>query len=377
MKIAQITATFPPYMSGTGNVCYHNSIELAKMGHDVTVITSFCEGKFEYDSSIDIIRYKSLFKIGNAPFMPQLVSLKNYDIIHLHYPFILGSEFILLNSMLKGNNLLITHHQDLIINNIPENLIKAYNTLIRNPLLSRSRRIFVPTLDYVSSSSLRSLEQNIQNKMVELPNGVDIQSFNPYIFSDDLKSKHNLSNNKVVLFVGSLDRAHYFKGVDILLRAFSNIKTNSVLIIVGDGNLRKDYEHLAKKLSISQRVIFPGNVSNEDLKKYYSLASLLVLPSNSLGEIFGLVLIEAMACGKPVIASRLPGVRTVVDNGINGFLFSPGDVKELADKIDYILTNESEAKKMGSAGRTKVENYYSWIKIGSRLESIYKEVLAD
>ena len=95
-----------------------------------------------------------------------------------------------------------------------------------------------------------------------------------------------------------------------------------------------------------------------------------------MGEAFGLVLVEAMATGKPVIASNLPGVRTVVNNGKDGFLVEPKNVEDLTLKIQYLLENEEVRKKFGREGREKVEEKYLWEKIGEKLESVYYKVVA-
>jgi glycosyltransferase involved in cell wall biosynthesis len=100
----------------------------------------------------------------------------------------------------------------------------------------------------------------------------------------------------------------------------------------------------------------------------------VVLPSINQGEAFGLVLLEAMACSKPVIASNLPGVRSVFKNGNQGLLVKPGDVKDLVKKIKVILTDDQLAKRMGRAGRSLVINKYTWDKVGRRLDIIYHYV---
>ena len=101
------------------------------------------------------------------------------------------------------------------------------------------------------------------------------------------------------------------------------------------------------------------------------------IPSTTMGEAFGVVLLEAMACGKPVIASNLPGVRSVVSDGQDGLLVRPGDVQDLAEKIEWLLGDAPRRKAMGGQGRAKVEQRYAWSKIIPRLVEIYHEVLAD
>ena len=99
MKIAHVTATFPPNFTGTGVVCYHNCLELGKLGHDVTVLTAnYPKVEYEYPDILNVKRLDPLFRIGNGPFLPGLLKIKGFDIVHLHYPFFFGSEMIYLRS---------------------------------------------------------------------------------------------------------------------------------------------------------------------------------------------------------------------------------------------------------------------------------------
>ncbi|HHV35024.1 MAG TPA: glycosyltransferase, partial [Syntrophomonadaceae bacterium] len=115
MKIAQISATFPPYMAGTGNVCYQYALGLAKLGHEVTVYTSKCPDiDYKYPDSIQVVSNEPLLKIGNAPIIPDLVKIKGHDIVHLHYPFFFGGELLYLNSKLSKEKYIVTYHNDVI-----------------------------------------------------------------------------------------------------------------------------------------------------------------------------------------------------------------------------------------------------------------------
>lgn len=375
MKIAQISATFPPYMAGTGNVCYHNAVELAKLGHDVTVFTSrYPDEDYTYPDLITVKRYKPWFRIGNAPFLPQLLSLRGFDIIHLHYPFFFGGELVYLLSKLTKQKYVITYHNDVILQGLTRRALAIYNSLVTRLVCDRSQKVCVTSIDYAQHSEISKITTVTTEKLVEIPNGVDINRFDPSLDQHEIKKRYSIDSKKVVLFVGALDSAHYFKGVDFLLRSFAQIRDeNTYLIVVGDGDLRQSYIELSQNLNISDRTFFTGRISDDDLPKYYAAADLAVLPSTTMGEAFGLVLVEAMACGKPVIASDLPGVRTVVDDGVNGFLVKSGDCDDLAAKMRYLLENDKLRKTFGKAARKKVEEKYSWGEIGEELEKLYLE----
>ncbi len=381
MKIAQISATFPPYAGGTGNVCYNNSKELASLGHEVTVFTGIGPNKDACKDGIKIIKLNPLFIIGNAPFTPGLVNIDNFDIVHLHYPFIFGSEFILLNNFLKNKNIVITHHQELLMKGLINKITKKYLTVVGKLLIKNTKKIITPSFDHIYNIENKNILIELNKRkddVVEIPNGVNVDKFNLKICKKRLIKKYNISEFKTVLFVGALDKSHEFKGVDILLKAFSKINHKKTkLIIIGKGNLLEYYKNLSRKLKIEDKVIFTGYVSEEELPEYYSLCDVFVLPSISSGEIFGLVLIEAMACGKPVIASNLPGVRKVVDNNVNGFLVEPYDIDGLVSKIDIFLHNSNLCEKFGLKGREKVINNYSWKNIGEKIEDTYNNILNE
>jgi len=178
-----------------------------------------------------------------------------------------------------------------------------------------------------------------------------------------------------VLLVANLDRAHYFKGVEVLLNALAQLPRRVKGIIVGEGDMRSQYESKARKLKIESRVVFAGRVPDTTLREFYQLADVTILPSTTRGEAFGLVLLESLACGTPVIASNLPGVKTVVADGKDGYLVKPGDVDDLTEKISFLLENRERIWEMGMWGRAKIVERYSWGKIIRKLETIYIESL--
>lgn len=146
-------------------------------------------------------------------------------------------------------------------------------------------------------------------------------------------------------------------------------------LIVGEGGLRARYAAAAAGLGLAERVAFAGRVDNDELPSYYAAADVGILPSCTAGEAFGIVLLEAMAAGLPVIASRLPGVRSVVSDGRDGLLAEPGDAADLADKIRRLADRPELRRAMGRQGRAKVEAQYAWPQVVKRLERVYEEVL--
>ncbi len=399
MKIAQVVCTFPPYPGGMGNVAFYNSLELARLGHQVEVLTpsysvvtraadSRADG-YEEKNKLEVQRLNSVLRYGNAAFLPQLFwRLKNFDLVHLHYPFLGGAEIIWFRRLIgrQRSKLVVTYHMDLVGKGILGLFFRCYNKFFLPRIIRSADKVIVTSFDYALSSNLASLIQENRSKFVELPPGVMTEIFSPREKDATLLSKHQLKvEDKIILFVGNLDRAHYFKGIDYLLKAFAVLqKRRGVeelkkeqggkirLLIVGAGDWLSGLKSLANNLGLSNKIIFTGYIDDEILPRYYNLADLVVLPSTDRSEAFGLVLLEALASGKPVIASNLPGLRSLVKEGENGFLAQPKNEGDLANRISYLLGDDELRKKMGENGRKQVEEKYSWEKIGKQLEELYR-----
>ncbi|HRH31746.1 MAG TPA: glycosyltransferase, partial [bacterium] len=146
------------------------------------------------------------------------------------------------------------------------------------------------------------------------------------------------------------------------------------LVIVGDGDMRASYEDLARALGVADRVIFAGALSDTDLVRAYKAADVHVLPSTTKSEAFGLVTLEAAASGLPSIVTNLPGVRTLVEPGVTGFVVEPNVEEELETAMAEFLHNPLLAKAMGSAARERVLDEYAQPVLASRLREVYNSV---
>jgi glycosyltransferase involved in cell wall biosynthesis len=382
MRIAHVTVTFPPYYAGTGNVCYHNARLLAALGHEVVVYTAKLNGEVSKTvHGFKIERLPYLLRVGNALLLPRLLQLSHYDLVHLHYPFIFGAEMIWLSRQLRGQPYVLTYHNDLRGHGIRGLIFAVYRRVWAKAVLNGAERVIVTTWDYaLTNSQLRPLIQSDPSCVVEVPNGVDTALFSPNVNGGEIRKKHDIKPNfhHVVLFAGAMDAAHHLKGgLPQLLKAIACLgNPNIVLLLVGGGEKIPAYAALARELGIGEQTKFAGWISCEAMGQYYAAADIVVQPS-VLFEPFGMVAIEAMACGKPVIASNLPGVRSVVSDGEDGLLVRPGDVEDLAEKIQMLLDDPQRRREMGERGRDKVEEKYAWPKIIPRLVRVYEEVLAN
>lgn len=365
MKIAEVICVFPPYFAGMGNSCLSYSQELVKLGHEVEVYTSNYPNKpYKYPDGVKVHRLQHQFKYGNAPLLLGLFRINSVDIIHLHYPFYFGAEIVYIVSKVKKIPYVVTYHMDIVGSGFLRHVFRLHKRLLFKLIMNGASQIYVSSNDYGLHSDLGSIE-SVNDKIIEVPLGVDVARFRPIKPSSSIQKKLGLnSNDRIVMFVGQLDRPHYFKGVPVLLEAFSKIKhSDAKLVIVGGGDLQNSFESQAYDLGIKDQVIFTGSIDNARINEYLSIAEFTVLPSTDKTESFGMVLLEAQAAGKGVIASNFPGVRSVVEKNSDGLLVEPNNVKDLRAKIEKLLAEPRLVKLFGKNGRKKVESRYTWGKV--------------
>jgi len=384
LRIAHVSPTFPPYHGGTGNVCYHQAQVLARRGHDVHVFTANYPGTPADPPGVTVHRLAAPIHAGNAPLMPSLLwRLRGFDVIHLHYPFLFGGELAAFSSWHSAVPLVMNYHSDLIPVGWKGPIFSAYERVVSPRLFRYARRVIVVTAAHGRTARAAPILAHRGEAVIEIPNGVDLSVFRPLEQRDRDLAREKLGlhgergKRPILVFVGSLDAAHHYKGLRVLLRAFAAVRTRALLVVVGDGNDRRRYEAITSELGIADDVLFAGAKPPPELARILGAADGLVMPSE-VPESFGMVLIEAMACAIPVIASDSPGPRSIVDEGRDGFLVPPGDVQALSRAIET-WTEIGDAKRhaMGCAGRRKVEERYGWSRIGDQLEALYTDVMAE
>ncbi len=371
-----MTATFPPYWGGTGNVAWHNARELARRGHEVRVFTAETSGPPEPLDGVEVRPLRPLVRVGNALLLPALLArLRGLDLIHLHYPFYFGAEMVALASRLSGIPYVVTYHNDVELAGALSWLPPLHHRLLGRAILRSASKVLFTTLDYGRICLAREFASAEIGG--ELSNGVDVKRFHPGLDGERVRRQHGIGEDELlVLFVGGLDRAHYFKGLPVLFDALEQLCSSVRLLVVGDGDLRRSYAARAAAMGLGERVRFAGRVGAEALPSHYAAADLLALPSLTRGEAFGVVLLEAMACAKPVVASDLPGVRAVVRSTGGGLMAVPGDATGLAAAIED-LADPARRLELGRAGRRAVEARYAWPLVAERLEAVYREVLSS
>jgi glycosyltransferase involved in cell wall biosynthesis len=373
MNIAHIVCTYPPYFGGMGNSAFHMAEGLAARGHDVQVYTPLYTETPDIETQATVQRVAPSFAYGNAAILPNMHKLlKDMDIVHLHYPFFgVAGKIRRLKKKYPNLSLVTSYHMDPRGNNLVGMYMKWYARQAMPKVLTASDVITVSTFDFARASEAKDLYASEPNKWHELPFGVDTDRFIPTAYSEQLRFLYNATKVPLFLFVGGMDSAHHFKGVPTLLRAFreASRERDMRLVLVGDGDERPMFEALALALGIADSVYFAGAVSDAELPAYYATADCTILPSTSTAEAFGMVLLESMASGTPVIASDLPGVRQIA--ALGGITSTTGDVEQLAESLSAFDPLSEEATRVL---RAKIVSSYTWDAVVDRLESIYADV---
>lgn len=396
MKIAHIVSTYPPYYGGMGNVVFQTVEQLAGRGHDVYVFTPGYHEPAEVravdaphisthaqllrEEMFTVRRLSPSLRYGNAARLPQLArELDDMDVVHLHYPFFGSARYVRKWKQRHPNRaLVITYHMDTRGSGWKGLIFQLYTKFWMPRVLGAADALIGSSFDYVHHSDASMLYRDAPSVWHELPFGVDIDRFFPRRRSESLMHRHGLNPDlPTVLFVGGMDSAHYFKGVPDLIKALFLLRKSEVpvqALLVGDGNLRPEFERQAHALQLNA-AYFVGRVSDAELPEYYALGDLCVLPSTTVGEAFGMVLLEAMASGIPVLASDLPGVRVVAGKG--GDVVPVHNPAALADEIaSYFSQKDLIISQMRSTARAVAEREYAWPDIVERLEGIYKKAIA-
>jgi glycosyltransferase involved in cell wall biosynthesis len=371
MKILQIPVRFYPSVGGVENYVYYLSKELVKLRHDVLVLCAH-EPNTKKEEIIDGIKVKRLNYIGKIANtnitlkLPLEIVKEDFDIIHTHLPTPWSADWSAINAKIKNKPLILTYHNDIVGNGFADYIAKFYNATMLKLLLRKANVIIITHTGYYDYSPFLN---RYKDKIGVIPIGVDIERFKP---SKTEKGGH------VLFFLSVLDKFHRYKGLDYLLKALTIVKeeiSDVKLVVGGDGELSGYYKRMADSLDLKANVEFTGFVSPAEIVDCYNNCNAFVLPSISAQqEGFGMVLLEAMACGKPVVATDIVGIAKETKGSNAGKIVMPKAVKELSNAIIEVLQDKKVANEMGINGRKLVEERYSWEKIAKLINGVYKEV---
>jgi rhamnosyl/mannosyltransferase len=247
-------------------------------------------------------------------------------------------------------------------------LLWFYRPFLRK-ILKRSQVIIVSNSKYIQTSDYLS---GYVDKIQIIPFGIDLARF-AYRDEEKIEEIKSRYPGPLILFVGKL---RYYKGLNYLIEAAKEVE--GTILIVGKGALKNELEEKIKINNLINKIILVGEVSEGELSSYYQAANVFVLPSSHKSEAFGISLLEAMACGLPIISTELgTGTSFVNLNNKTGLVVPPRDTVTLSKAINYLLENKGLREKFGEASRERVRGDFSKELMVSRIKKLYIDVLKD
>ena len=383
MRIAHLTATFPPYRGGAGNTAFRFAREQAERGHRVEVFTAPAPGDPPDPGGAIVHRIEPVLAIGNAPLIPSLARLEGFDVVHLHYPFIFGSELTLLGRLRargRAQALLVHYKNRLVGTGIRGALFEAYERTVAPLLIRAADRVCVLSADHADSVPyLRRAASADPAKLVEMPNGVDAEQFSPGADDAGLRARLGIPDDAIVAaFVATLDRAHHFKRLDLAIEALARLADpRAHLVVAGGGELLDRFRADAVRAGVDERVHFLGAVPHSGAAGGAARRATCSCSPPSRPSRSGSRSIEAMACGLPAIATDYPGVRAVVDPEVTGVLVPRGDPSAVATALRGLIEAGAERRAaLGEAGRRRAVARWSWPQLVERMDRAYAEAIA-
>jgi len=364
VRVLGIGKFYPPeYHGGLESVVVTLNAELVRRGIAVTYVVSRVRGGARVDDvdGVRVVRVASAGTLLSQPLSPGLLAAARRepgDVVHLHHPNPLGD----LAALRDRRPLVITQHSDVVRQRA---LRAAYGPLVRGAV-ARARFVAVASTQLLAGSEeLRGFEAKVR----VIPFGIDPARFaaTPAVAARAAALRASVGGAPVVLAVGRLVG---YKGFDVLIRAMSGLA--AALVVVGTGPEEPRLKALA-----GAGVVFAGRVTEEDLLAWYHAADIFCLPSVTRAEAFGVVLLEAMACAKPLVTTALPtGVAAVNRDGTTGVVVPPGDAGALREALAGLLASSGRRMEMGAEGRRVLEREYTAALMGERYEALYREALA-
>lgn len=371
MKILHVYKDyFPPTVGGVekhiAQLCNH-----FKDKYEVEVLVSN-RGAFTRIENIDGVRVIKAGQLGRlqsapiAPTLPLWLRRLRADIYHYHMPNP-TCEFSHLLARPKGA-VVATYHSDIIRQ---EFLLKLYGPSLRR-FLNRVDVIMPTSTTYIEQSPF--LREH-KHKCEVVPLGVDTAKFEEYGsgLKPEIEKFRGIFGPDFILFVG---RLRYYKGLQFLIEAMPDIE--APLVIVGAGPMEADLKALAANYGVAEKVKFMGEVTEDDLAAFYHACSLFVLPSVFRSEAYGLVQLEAHACGKPVVSTRLgTGVEFVNMDGKTGLIVPPADSAALANAINGLLADPERRSRMGEFARRRAQTEFDIRHMFDKVEAVYQRVASE
>ncbi|MEM7486714.1 MAG: glycosyltransferase [Bacteroidota bacterium] len=361
MKILQINKFYYPDIGGIETVVKQYA-EFSTDEHEATVLCVHKNFKlrtsFEEVNNVKVIRCSSFGTFFSMPvslsFFFFLFRIKNrFDVLHFHEPFPLAS---IMSPFLRGRTkIVVTWHSDIIKQKLLKRIIEIFQAAL-------CRKADLITTTSPNMKRFSSVISHFKKKVRILPLSIDTEN----------KQSSNLDKG-YILYLGRLS---YYKGIDILLKAYERSKTNKKLLIIGDGDANIVQTIKSMKLNSSKTIEFINEfVSEEEKYEYIKKCSFLAFPSIEPSEAFGIIQLEAMLLGKPVINTNLStGVPYVSKHKVTGITVAPKSIEELSSAIDELSFDNNLLSRLGENARERVMNNFSNRIIKKELLKIYVDL---
>jgi glycosyltransferase involved in cell wall biosynthesis len=378
LRVALCTDYFYPSIGGVQSHVAGLASELERRGHEVAILArqvriDLLNGfLLTSQSRKKVIYVEPIFPLPIILVPPkpakirEVISRGRFDIVHAHHAFTPTSLLSISSAEKLRVPSILTNHTIFLVSDVKH--IWVPTSYILYPYRRYINKASLITA--VSEAAAKFIEHFAKGKeIVVVPNGVDVERFTLIV-----RKTISLLERPTILYVG---RLVYRKGLHVLVRAMPFVLKeipDAQLLIVGEGYMDSFLRMLIKSLNLEENVKMLGFIPDEKLSELYTSSHLFVLPSLYC-ESFGITLLEAMASGRPIVASNVGGIPEVVEDGVTGLLFRRGDAQDLADKIIKVLNDNKLAQTLAFNARKLVKERYSWTVIASKVEDLYEKTL--
>ena len=369
MKILHIYKDYPPILGGIENHVKLLAEGQAARGHTVTVLVTNPAGSrstVSQENGVCVVRAGRIATVASTPLslaLPWRLLREQPDVVHLHFPYPVGETAQWL--LRRGRATVLTYHSDVVRQ---ASILKVYR-----PIMERVLRQVDAII--VGSPPMRKSTYLAEHtaKLHMIPYGIPLARFHTQqmISVDPFRLDGASAAAFTLLFVG---RLRYYKGLDTLIRAIRQIPAQ--LLVVGIGPMEAEWKALAKALGVAARISWLGEVSDDDLPAVYHSAGLFVLPASHKSEAFGLVQVEAMAAGLPVVCTELgTGTSYVNLDGVTGLVVPPRDPDRLAAAINALIADPERRTDMGRAAQERAGQEFDLDVMVDRILMLYSGLI--
>ena len=369
LQILYVNKRYAPHIGGIETVVRQLAEGMAARGHTATVLCMAEKASDSMRNGVRVVTIPIAATIGSAPLsLPFVNTLKilamEHDIVHFQFPNPMGEiAWLLVRRYVPNVKTTCTYQSDVLR---PAVLVPAYTILARR-FLEACDTVVATSPHYVRTSPVLSA---LRRRIPIIPLGIDPARFER-IPEEALAAAERIVSrlpHPRILFVG---RLVYYKGVDTLLKAIAPVSGAS-LVIAGDGPLRNSLETLAHSLGVDSRVLFTGPLAEDIYPALFSMADIFVLPSTHRTEAFGIVALEAIASGLPLVTTELGTATSYYnENAVTGFVVPPRDAHALAESLSTLAGNAGLRARMGQSAREHLKRFDLSTMLGA-YETLYR-----